>query len=116
MAGSSPIPRWERVTVVVAAYVGLWIAWRSWLDVLPEGPSYLALLLATVACGAVVRHPSVVLLGLVPVAIFLGHEAPSGVNVVDFFTPVVAACAVVGAELGRRSVHRARDLERPTQG
>ena len=78
MAGSLSISRWERAAVVVAAYTGLWIAWRSWMDVLPEGPSYLVLLLATVACGALVRHWSVVLLGLVPVAVFLGQGAPDG--------------------------------------
>jgi protein-S-isoprenylcysteine O-methyltransferase Ste14 len=115
MEGLSSIPRWERVAGVVGAYVGLWIAWRSWIDVLPEGPSYLALLIATVGCGAVLRHWSAVLLGLVPVAVFLGHDSPQGVDVVDFFTPIVASCAVVGAELGRRSVHRARDLQRPLQ-
>jgi hypothetical protein len=115
MAGLSSIPRWERVAVAVGAYVSLWIAWRPWVDVLPEGPSYLALLLATVACGAIVRHWSAVLLGLVPIAVFLGHGTPQGVDAVDFFTPVVASCAVVGAELGRRSVHRSRDLQRPLE-
>jgi hypothetical protein len=118
MAASPSISRWERAAVVVAAYTGLWIAWRSWMDVLPEGPSYLVLLLATVACGALIRHWSVVLLGLVPVAVFLGQGAPDGFDgareLVDFFTPVVASCAIVGAELGRRSIHRARDLHRPT--
>ena len=118
MARSLSISRGERTAVVVAAYTGLWIAWRSWMEVLPEGPSYLVLLLATVACGALVGHWSVVLLGLVPVAVFLGQGAPEGFNgtreLVDFFTPMVAACAIVGAELGRRSFHRPRDLERPT--
>lgn len=123
MAGSlSKTPSWARVAVVVAAYTCLWIAWRAGMLVLHEGFTYLVILFATVVCGALVRHWSVVLLGLVPVVVFLGQDAPT-----DFSTPVVASCALVGAELARRarlrdrgplvrSAHLARDLKRPSQG
>jgi hypothetical protein len=118
----SKSPSWVRVAVVVAAYTCLWIAWRSGLQVLHEGFTYLVILFATVVCGALVRHWSVVLLGLVPVLVFFGQDAP-----VDFSTPVVASCALVGSELARRaelrgrpplvrSAHFPRDLERPSPG
>lgn len=132
MAGSlSKKPSWVRVAVAVAAYTCLWIAWRSGMQMLHEGFTYLVILFATVVCGALVRHWSVVLLGLVPVLVFLGEGAPNGVSgpseLLDFFTPVVASCALVGAELARRielrgrrprlpSAHVARDLERPSEG
>ena len=132
MAGSlSKSPSWVRAAVLVAAYTCLWIAWRAGMEVLPEGLTYLVILLATVVCGALIRHWSVVLLGLVPVLVFLGHGAPDGVSgpseVLNFFTPVVASCALIGFELARRielrgrrlrlsSPHAARDLERPSQG
>ena len=117
MAGSASTSRWARVAIVVAAYTGLWIAWRSGMGMLHEGFTYLVILVATVLCGAMIRHWSVAFLGLVPVVVFMGQGAPDGVGgtpLLDFFTPIVASCAIVGAELGRRSLHRARDLERPT--
>ena len=123
MAGSlSKSPSWVRVAAAVAAYTCLWIAWRSGMQLLHEGFTYLVILFATVVCGALVRHWTVVFLGLVPVMVFLGQDAPT-----DFHTPIVASCALVGAELARRielrgrrlrlpSAHVARDLERPSQG
>ncbi len=117
MAGSPSISRWARVGIVVGTYTGLWIAWRSGMGMLHEGFTYFVILVATVLCGALIRHWSVAFLGLVPVAVFLGHGAPDGVGgtaLLDFFTPIVASCAIVGAELGRRSLHRPRDLQRPT--
>ncbi len=116
-----------RAVVVVGAYIGLWIAWRAGMQVLHEGFTYFVILFATVVCGALIRHWSVIFLGLVPVLVFLGQGAPDGVSaptqLFDFFTPVVASCAVIGAELARRldarrvpSLHRARDLQRPSQG
>ncbi len=120
MAGSlSKSPSWVRVAVVIAAYTCLWIAWRSGMQVLHEGFTYLVILFATVVCGALVRHWSVILIALVPVMVFLGQDPP-----IDFFTPVVASCALVGSELARRaelrgrrpllrSAHLARDLKRP---
>jgi hypothetical protein len=119
MAGSSSTSQWTRVGVVVGAYVTLWIAWRAGMGVLHEGFTYLVILFATVVCGALLRHWSVVLLGLVPVLVFLGEGAPDGVSapsqLLDFFTPIVASCAVIGAEIGRRlvSAERPRDLQRP---
>jgi hypothetical protein len=114
--------RWARVGVVVGAYIALWIAWRSGMEVLHEGFTYFVILFATVVCGALIRHWSVVFLGLVPVLVFFGQGAPEGVSapseLLDFFTPVVASCAVIGAEIGRRlrpSLHGARDIERPAQ-
>jgi hypothetical protein len=118
MAGSASISRWARVGIVVGAYISLWIAWRSGMGMLHEGFTYLVILVATVLCGALIRHWSVAFLGLVPVVVFLGQGAPDGFGgtsqLIDFFTPIVASCAIVGAELGRRSLHRPRDLQRPT--
>ena len=110
---------------LVAAYTCLWIAWRSGMEVLHPGLTYLVILIATVVCGALIQHLSVVLLGAVPVLVFLGQGAPDGVSapseLIDFFTPVVASCALIGSEIGRRlgrftSPGAARDLERPLEG
>lgn len=116
-----------RAAGVVGAYIGLWIAWRAGMQFLHEGFTYFVILFATVVCGALIRHWTVIFLGLVPVLVFSGQGAPEGVTapgeLFDFFTLAVASCAVIGAELARRldprrvpSLHRARDLQRPTQG
>jgi hypothetical protein len=95
------------------------------MEMLHPGFTYLVILLATVVCGAVIQHWSVLLLGAVPVLVFLGQGAPDGVSapseLLDFFTPVVASCALVGSEIARRlarmsSANAARDLERPLEG
>jgi hypothetical protein len=126
MTGSlSRLPSWARVALVAAAYTWLWIAWRAGMEVLHPGFTYLVILLATVVCGALIQHWSVVLLGAVPVLVFLGQGAPDGVSapseLLDFFTPVVASCALIGSEIARRlgrmsSANAARDLERPLKG
>jgi hypothetical protein len=71
------------------AYLAVWGAWRAGLwwgsgpgDHNRTGWLVLATLVATIACGVLIRHPAVLLLALVPLVLAIGAEPSDDVSAV----------------------------------
>ena len=103
-------PRGRLTTTALVAYVGLWIVWRAGLWWVPSGPHNhaewfaLGTLVAAVSCGALIRHPAVLLLAFVPLALAIGLEESDGVSAavwVFYFYVLPSTVAItVGLVLG----------------
>jgi hypothetical protein len=72
-------------TGALLAYLALWGAWRAGLwwgsgpgDHGRTGWLLLATLIATIACGLLIRHPAVLLLAFVPLVMAIGEEPSDG--------------------------------------
>jgi hypothetical protein len=73
--------RGRLIVGALLAYLAVWGAWRAGLwwgsgpgDQNRTGWLILATLVATIACGLLIRHPAVLLLALVPFVLAIGAE------------------------------------------